>query len=90
MFKVYDSDAGTFLDVREILDLDEADFEHNTDLKSILSYMNKKDPVSTPSLSDNNSLKKSPSEMGSNGFDPLKQSYHYDTIKLSPHISTKS
>jgi hypothetical protein len=30
MFKVFDKDSGTFMDVREILDLDEEDFPDNT------------------------------------------------------------
>lgn len=33
MFKVYDKDAQTYLDVREILDLQETDFENNEAVK---------------------------------------------------------
>jgi hypothetical protein len=36
MFKVLDKDSGMCIDLREILDLKEADFEHNSNLQHIL------------------------------------------------------
>jgi hypothetical protein len=36
MFKVLDKDMGTSIDLREILDLNEADFENNSNLQNIL------------------------------------------------------
>lgn len=32
MFKVYDKDAGTYMDLREIMDLDPNDFSNSEDL----------------------------------------------------------
>jgi hypothetical protein len=55
MFKVYDKDAGTFMDVREILDLNEEDFKDNKNLKEILSYMNTNNPVEKANLSESKS-----------------------------------
>lgn len=40
MFQVYDKDAGAFMDVREIMDFEESDFENNEEAKKILDYMN--------------------------------------------------
>jgi hypothetical protein len=36
MFKVYDKDAGTYMDLREIMDLAEEDFKDNTHVLEIL------------------------------------------------------
>jgi hypothetical protein len=33
MFQVYDKDAGTFMDVREIMDLNEEDFKDNEQIQ---------------------------------------------------------
>jgi hypothetical protein len=46
MFKVFDSASGEMVDVRELLNLTEADFENNSNLQNILAYMNKKEPLS--------------------------------------------
>lgn len=40
MFQVYDKDAGAFMDVREIIDFEEGDFQNNEEVKKILDYMN--------------------------------------------------
>ena len=40
MFQVYDKDAGAFMDVREIIDFEEGDFQNNERVKKILDYMN--------------------------------------------------
>ncbi len=45
MFKVYDKDAGTYMDLREIMDIDPDEFANNQEIQKILSYMNESNPV---------------------------------------------
>lgn len=45
MFKVYDKDAGTYMDVREIMDLAEDDFKDNMQVLEILKQMNASNPI---------------------------------------------
>ena len=54
MFMVYDKDAGTFVDLREIMDVTEDDFKDNKQVASILKQMNETNPVQQmPILSPN-------------------------------------
>jgi Ca2+-binding EF-hand superfamily protein len=45
MFMVYDKDAGTFVDLREIMDFTEDDFQDNKEVAGILKQMNESNPV---------------------------------------------
>ena len=45
MFKIYDKDMGTCIDLREIMDIKEADLENNPSLQRVLEYMNKTEPI---------------------------------------------
>ncbi len=45
MFQVFDKDAGTFVDVREILDFTDEEFKENKEISKILDYMNTNNPV---------------------------------------------
>ena len=45
MFKVFDKDAGAYLDLREIVDFDEEDLKGNDEVSHILSYMNRTNPI---------------------------------------------
>lgn len=45
MFQVYDKDAGTFMDVREIMDFDDEEFKSNKEVCQILAYMNQTNPI---------------------------------------------
>jgi hypothetical protein len=48
MFMVYDKDAGTFMDVREIMDFTEEDFKDNAQIQGMLKMMNESNPIQTP------------------------------------------
>ena len=52
MFQVFDKDAGTFMDVREILDIREEEFKENNEIVKILRDMNSKNPVQSYSQND--------------------------------------
>ena len=45
MFRVFDKDAGTFMDVREIMDFTEEDFKDNIQIQGILKMMNESNPI---------------------------------------------
>ncbi len=45
MFRVYDKEAGEFMDVREIMDFTEEDFKENPQLLNIIKQMNETNPV---------------------------------------------
>ena len=77
MFKVFDKDAGTFMDVREIMDFNEDDFKDNVQVQSILKMMNESNPI--PEL---------PSMMTPAGGDPtlemsIPMNYYVTNTKLS-------
>lgn len=48
MFRIYDKDMGTFMDVREIMDFTDDDFKDNEQILSILKQMNQTNPVPPP------------------------------------------
>eukprot|EP00347_Sterkiella_histriomuscorum_P000026 403377465 len=50
MFQVYDKDAGAYVDVREIMDLDSEDFQDNKEVTQALDYMNLNNPIKSPSF----------------------------------------
>ncbi len=52
MFQVFDKDAGTFMDVREILDIREEEFKENKEIVQILRDMNTKNPVQSYSQNE--------------------------------------
>jgi hypothetical protein len=45
MFRVFDKDAGAFMDVREIMDFREDDFKDNQQMQTILKMMNETNPI---------------------------------------------
>ena len=45
MFRVYDKDAGTYVDLREIMDFSEEDFKENKEVSQILKQINDTNPV---------------------------------------------
>ena len=45
MFRVYDKDAGTYVDLREIMDFSEEDFKENKEVAQILKQINDTNPV---------------------------------------------
>lgn len=57
MFNVYDKDAGTFMDVREIMDFSEEDFRDNHQVHGILKMMNESNPIQQlPQISQDPSM----------------------------------
>lgn len=77
MFKVFDKDAGTFMDVREIMDFNEDDFKDNQQVQSILKMMNESNPIA-----------ELPSMMTPSGGDPtlemsIPMNYYVTNTKLS-------
>lgn len=50
MFRVYDKDAGTYVDLREIMDFSEEDFKENQQVSQILKQMNETNPVQQISI----------------------------------------
>jgi Ca2+-binding EF-hand superfamily protein len=45
MFKVYDKDAGTYVDLREIMDFPEEEYKENLQVSQILKQINETNPV---------------------------------------------
>lgn len=48
MFMVFDKDAGTYMDVREIMDFTENDFKDNAQIQGMLKMMNESNPIQPP------------------------------------------
>lgn len=75
MFSVYDKDAGTYVDLREIMDFSEEDFKENHQVAQILKQMNETNPVQQISIPPQ--MKFDESEMS------VSQNYYISNTKLS-------
>ena len=74
MFMVFDKDAGTYVDLREIMDFPEEEYKENKQVSQILKQINETNPVQQIPVA---SMKFDEAEMS------VSQNYYISNTKLS-------